>query len=312
MNKKKIDNKNEYLEEKASGKLILLGEHAVVYGYPCIAIAINRYLTAAVTFSETKKDIVITPEVPNQSFIKETIKFFRKRFGKKEPIFVKTKSEIGDYGFGSSAAVVVATMKALSRLFGIKIDNQALFDCCYQIVLNVQGNASGCDVAAAIYGSTLSSVPYHGYGVYFAQNGKIIESFDIFDLPLVVAYSGLKAETVNQINLVKEKMKSYKKGVIKIFENIAKLVDQAKIAISDKDWVRLGILMNYNQDYLESLGVSTEKLNSLILAARKAGALGAKLSGAGGGDCVIALVSKETENQVKEAIIRAGGQIIKI
>jgi mevalonate kinase len=264
--------------------------------------AVNRYLTARVSFSEGKDDVVVTPEVSDQSFIKEAIKIFRNQFNKKQPIHIETKSEIGYYGLGSSAATVVATVKALLQLFKIKINSKTLFDLCYKTVLNVQGSGSGFDVASAIYGGTL----------YFAQKGKIIESLNTDNIPLVVGYSGVKADTVSQINLVGQKLKNYKEGVEKIFENIAKLVSEAKQAINSKDWVRLGTLMNYNEDYLENLGVSTEKLNAMILAARKAGAYGAKLSGAGGGDCIIALVSKETENQVKEAINCAGGQIIKV
>lgn len=284
------------------GKLMLFGEHAVIYNYPCIVMAVNRYLTARVSFSGSNDDVIITPEVSDQSFIKEAIKIFRSQFNKKEPIYIETKSEIGTYGLGSSAATVVATMRALLQLFKIKIDSKTLFNLCYKVVLNIQGLGSGYDVASAIYGGIL----------YFAQKGKIIESLGANDIPLVVGYSGVKADTVSQINLVREKLKNHKKGVIKIFENITKLVNAAKQAINDKDWVRLGTLMNYNEDYLGNLAVSTEKLNAMILAARKAGAYGAKLSGAGGGDCMIALVSKETENQVKEAITLAGGQIIKI
>jgi len=294
--------KMQKINISAPGKLILLGEHAVVYGYPCIVTAVNRHLTARVSFSEGKDDVVVTPEVSDQSFIKEAIKIFRNQFNKKQPIHIETKSEIGAYGLGSSAATVVATMKALLQLFKIKINSKTLFDLCYKAVLNVQGVGSGYDVAAAIYGGTL----------YFAQKGKIIESLSTDNIPLVVGYSGVKADTVSQINLVHKKLKNYKEGVEKIFENIAKLVNEAKQIINNKDWARLGTLMNYNEDYLGNLGVSTEKLNSMILAARKAGAYGAKLSGAGGGDCMIALVSKETENQVREAITCVGGQIVKI
>lgn len=286
----------------APGKLMLMGEHAVVYGYPCIVSAVNKYLTVTVGFADNKEERIVTPGVSDQSFIKETVKIFRNRFNKKELLTIETKSEIGGYGLGSSAAAVVATMKALIQLYKIKINEKSLFDLCYKVILNIQGVGSGYDVASAIYGGTL----------YFAQKGKIIEPLDAPDIPLVIAYSGVKAETVGQINLVKEKMKSYKEGVTKIFENIAKLVDEAKKAIIDKDWVRLGALMSYNQDYLEDLGISTEKLNSMILAARKSGAYGAKLSGAGGGDCMIALVPQEKKRGVENAIKGVSGEILNL
>lgn len=302
MDKKKFDSKNKYIEVKAHGKLMLLGEHAVVYGYPCLVSAVNKYLTVTVDFADNKEERIVTPGISDQSFIKETVKIFRNRFNKKEPFTIETKSEIGGYGLGSSAAAVVATMKALIQLYKIKINEKSLFDLCYKVILNIQGIGSGYDVASAIYGGT----------IYYAQKGKIIEPLDVCGIPLVIAYSGVKADTVAQINLVKEKMKNYKEGVTKIFENIAKLVDEAKKVIIAKDWVRLGTLMNYNQDYLEDLGISTEKLNSMILAARKSGAYGAKLSGAGGGDCMIALVSEEKKSGVEQAIKTAGGQSIDI
>lgn len=284
------------------GKLMLLGEHAVVYGYPCIVAAVDKYLVATADFSDKNGDTIITPGFSDQSFIKETIKIFRDQFHKKEPVSIETKSEIGGYGLGSSAAVVVAMMKALLELHKIKIDKKALFDLCYKVILNIQGSGSGFDVASAIYGGVL----------YYAKNGKIIEPLNVCDVPLIVGFSGTKADTVSQINLVKEKMDTYKEAVEKIFTNIAKLVDEAKQTILDKDWARLGVLLNYNQDYLENLGVSTEKLNSMISAARKAGAYGAKLSGAGGGDCMFALVSEEKKKEVTEAIKKAGGEIIDV
>ena len=114
------------------------------------------------------------------------------------------------------------------------------------------------------------------------------------------------------INMIKEKMTTQKEGIEKIFTAIADLVEKAKKSIAEKDWQRLGTYMNYNQDYLEDLGVSTEKLNSMISAARKAGAYGAKLSGAGGGDCMIVLVSKDSKKAVSQAIETVGGENIDI
>ena len=74
----------------------------------------------------------------------------------------------------------------------------------------------------------------------------------------------------------------------------------------------MGKLFDFNQEYLRDLGVSTDKLEDLISAAKKAGALGAKLSGAGGGDCMIALAPPARQNAVKDAITKAGGQVIDV
>lgn len=296
----------------APGKLMLLGEHAVVYGYPCIVTTVDRCLTVKVRKIEAKDDKIVTPDVSNSTFVREAITVFRDKFEKKERIYLETESNLGNYGLGSSAAVTVATLKALMELFEKKTPRlwrgggdskkEDLFNLAYEVVKKAQGLGSGFDLAASIWGGT----------IYFAGEGKKVESLCQESLPLIVGYSGEKADTASMVNLVKEKRQNYKEGVEKIFENIAQLVEKAKVAILEKDWARLGTLMNYNQDYLEDLGVSTEKLNDLISASRKAGSYGAKLSGAGGGDCMTALVSKEKKRAVTKAIKAEGGKMIEV
>ena len=204
------------------------------------------------------------------------------------------------FGFGSSSASTVCVLKALSELSEKKLDNKELFDLAYKIVLDVQGKGSGFDVAAAIYGDTL----------YFVTGGKVIEPLKVKELPLVIGYTGVKADTVTLINEVKEKMRLQPERIERIYDAIGKLTEDAKIKLLEGDWERVGKFMDFNQEYLRDLGVSSEKLESLISAAKKAGALGAKLSGAGGGDCMIALVTKDTRKLVESAIEKAGGQVI--
>lgn len=286
----------------APGKLMIMGEHAVVYGYPCIVSAVNKYLTVKINISKEKKDIIITPGFSDNRFVKEALISFRDKFSLKESIVLKTRSELGNFGLGSSAAVTVAILKALAKIFSLPLSRKELFNFAYKIVQKVQGIGSGFDVAAAIYGGT----------IYFSKRGEVIESLPTSGMNLVVGYSGVKAETVSLVNLVRQKRRDYPKGIEEIFRNIAELVEKAKMAILTKDWERLGTLMNFNQDYLENLGVSNEKLNSMILAAKNAGAYGAKLSGAGGGDCMIALVSKKTEDSIKKAIEKVGGEMVDV
>lgn len=284
------------------GKLMIMGEHAVVYGYPCIVSAVNKYLTVKINSSKEKKDIIITPGFSDNRFVKEALISFRDKFSLKESIVLKTRSELGNFGLGSSAAVTVAILKALAEFFSLPLSRKELFNFAYKIVQKVQGIGSGFDVAAAIYGGT----------IYFSKKGEVIESLPISGMNLVVGYSGVKAETVSLVNLVRQKKEDYPKKTEEIFRNIAELVEKAKMAILTKDWTRLGMLMNFNQDYLEDLGVSVEKLNNMILVARKAGAYGAKLSGAGGGDCIIAVVSEDKRKQVEQAIEIVGGKIIDV
>ncbi|MBI5619514.1 NUDIX domain-containing protein, partial [Candidatus Gottesmanbacteria bacterium] len=89
-------------------------------------------------------------------------------------------------------------------------------------------------------------------------------------------------------------------------------VGEAKLRILEGDWERVGKLMDFNHEYLRDLGVSTEKLEDLILAAKKAGAWGAKLSGAGGGDCMIALARSEKREEISRAIEKTGGEVLDV
>lgn len=305
----------------APGKLMLLGEHAVVYGHPCLVTTVNQRMRVAV---EKLSPSILTLEaedveligykkpirklgkgkIPKRAmFIEIAMRNFFYKYSIQSGLNVITKSEFSpQFGFGSSSAVTVCLIKALSELFKINLTLQEIFDLSYKTISDIQKEGSGFDAAAAIYGGTL----------YFTAGGKIIEPLPIDELNLVVGYSGVKADTVSMINLLKEKIYTYKSGVEKIFDKIADLVKEAKKSLLSKDWIRFGTLMNFNQDYLEDLGLSTEKLGSMILAARKAGVYGAKLSGAGGGDCMIALVTPENKKQVATAIERVGGEIVEV
>lgn len=285
----------------APGKLMLFGDHAVIYGYPCIVTAINKYLVVNIKKSKTNRDEFATGGISDNGFLASALNTFRKKYQMKDKVIISTESGLGKHGLGSSAAVVVATLKALTEFMNINISHRELFTISYEAILSKQKIASGFDVAASIFGGIL----------YYQRKGEIIEQLSLDPLPLVIGFSGNKADTVSMVKELAQKRKLYKEGIDKIFQSIAVLVVQAKKALLEKDWIRLGILMNYNQDYLEDLGVSTEKLNKMILAARNAGAYGAKLSGAGGGDCMIALASPDKSQRVKEAIKNAGGEIIE-
>ncbi len=303
----------------APGKLMLLGEYAVVYNRPCLVTAVNQRLKLEITIMEEPLLRLDAPDVGINDYRKSlndlgkghipkgakfveiaVLNFFRKH-RRSTGMHVKTYTEFSSmFGFGSSSAATVCTIKALSELFNITLTDKELFDLAYKTVLDIQGKGSGFDIAAAIYGGTL----------YFFTAGKKIEPLKIKSLPLIVGYSGVKADTVTLINQIKEKAKKYPDIIDRIYDHIAELVEQAKQALLAKDWVRFGELMNMNQGYLNSLGVSTEKLEIMIYATRSAGAYGAKLSGAGGGDCMIAIAPENKKQAVRDAITKKGGQII--
>lgn len=292
-----------------------MGEHAVVYGQPCLVTAINRRLTVSMEQRDDGKVGIEAPDVSDTRFVEKAITAGCAAWGiVHHGLSIKTQSELGMYGLGSSAAVTVATLQALATLFQKTVQKKELFRVAKQIVVDVQGMGSGFDVAASIWGGTL----------YFADWGKTIgeiharyrESNDqtISTMPLVVGYSGTKANTVSLVGDVAKKKAQYPEKVDRIFQEIAKLVKEAKSRMLEGDWERVGKLMDFNQEYLRDLGVSSEKLEAMISAAKKAGAWGAKLSGAGGGDCMIALHPDGVQGKlaIAKAIQEVGGQVIDV
>ena len=141
---------------------------------------------------------------------------------------------------------------------------------------------------------------------------KAIEPLVIQDMPLIVGYTGVKSNTVDLINTVAKKREQYPEKIEQIFGAITKLTEEAKIKMVEGDWERVGKLMDFNQEYLRDLGVSSEKLEALIKAASDAGAWGAKLSGAGGGDCMIALAPPDKREAIEDAITQAGGEVVQV
>ena len=287
------------------GKLMLLGEHAVVYGYPCLVTAVDRRLSVTLEETTDGKVMINAPQTNDTRFVAEAIKQGVSTWHiEHHGLRITTQSELGNYGLGSSAAATVATLKALAVLFQKDVSDREFFELGRRVVVAVQGNGSGFDVAAVVWGGT----------IYFSDGGKTIEQINIGDLQLIVAYSGVKADTASIVAAVADKKKQYPERVERIFESIGKLVLQAKEALVKQDWERFGKYMDFNQEYLRDLGVSTEKLEALIAAAKGAGALGVKLSGAGGGDCIVALHPDGVQGKlsVVKSIQQTGGEILDV
>ncbi|MFZ3077937.1 MAG: mevalonate kinase [Candidatus Aenigmatarchaeota archaeon] len=308
------------VKASAPGKLMLFGEHAVVYERPCIVTAVNHRMSVSINKRNDDKIIVNAPEVnvkdyaisidklngkyPREtSFVLTAAKNFFDKYQCESGLDIETHSEFSSkFGFGSSSAVTASTIKALSELFGARMSKKELFDISYKTVLDVQKVGSGFDVASAIYGGTL----------YFVKGGKTIEEMNIKEIPLIVGYTGVKADTSTLVKKVSEKLETETEKINNIFDKIGNIVIQAKEKIKQSEWGETGALMNVNQKYLEMLGVSSPELDMLISSSNKAGVYGSKLSGAGGGDCMIALASKENVAAVSTAIEKAGGIIIPV
>lgn len=305
----------------APGKLMLFGEHAVVYNHPCIVTSVNQRMMVTlelikepflkleapdiniIDYKKSLKELGIGDIPKGAKFVEIAIKNFIQKFPLRSGIKISTKSEFSNkFGFGSSSASTVCIVKVLSELSEKKLSNKEIFDLAYKTVLDIQGKASGFDVATSVFGET----------IFFYTAGGIIEPIKIKNIPLVVGYTGIKADTVLLVNKVLEKKKDHPEIVDNIFMEIENIVGLAKIALLKSDWEKLGKLMDLNEEYLEKLGVGSKKLSKMINSARKNGAYGAKLSGAGVGDCMIAIVPEENRRSVEKGIEKAGGEVINV
>lgn len=309
------------IKVSAPGKLMLFGEHAVVHGKPCIVTAVDQRMEVKASFNGEDELVVNAPqlgiknykrtvkelgrrEMPKQvSFIEAAVKRFYQKYGLEKGLNITTHSQFSHtYGFGSSSAITITTLKALSLLYKIKLSDKEIFDLSYQAVLDIQGVGSGFDLAAALWGGTL----------YYKKGAKIVERIKLKELPMIVCYSGVKADTPTLVRQVAEFKRKKPLKVKNIFQQIEEITLEAKKFLSRKKWPELGELMNKNQNLLEKLGVSTILLEKLIKASLKAGAWGAKLSGAGGGDNIIVLYPPFKKKKIEKSLIKAGGKIMTV
>ncbi len=303
----------------APGKLVILGEHAVVYGRPCIVTAVGQRLFVTATpidkpvLELSAPDVGLeayskpfaklgTGEVPKAAaFVEGALKTFLQHHPLRGGVRLETRSEFSSqYGFGSSSASAVCAIRALGGLIGLAMPPREVFDLSFRTVRDIQKTGSGVDVAAAVYGGTL----------VYEMEGRRLEALPVTP-PLVVGYTGIKADTVTLLKEVAARAEREPESVEAIYIGIEALVEQGIAAIKKKDWKALGEVMNHNQALLETLGVSSAVLDALIAAARGAGATGAKLSGAGRGDCMLALAATK-KHAVEGAIAKAGGHVIEV
>lgn len=303
---------------------MLLGEHAVVYRRPCLVTAMNARLHMTLshtapgdhTFSIHAPDVGVDhvqgtvtgaftagqAQARGTRFIESALAVFRDRFGLDRGVRITTRSDFSSrLGLGSSSATVACALFGLSSLFDVPITPRQLFDIGLDVIFRVQQTGSGFDLAAAIMGGTL---------FYDNREPRQVVPLDVPALPLVVAYTGIKADTPTYVRRVSERLTGWPVAVNGIFDVMAQLVDDGRTALEAADWPRLGQLMDMQHGLAHALGVDTPETAALVFEARRAGAFGAKLSGAGGGDCIIALAPDDRRPAVETALQAAGGQIV--
>ncbi|ODR79115.1 mevalonate kinase [Haladaptatus sp. W1] len=290
----------------APGKVYLFGEHAVVYGEPAVPCAIERRASVTVEARDDDrlrvhaKDLSIdgftveyssetnaTPDVNvSESLVRAGVGYIdaaieQSRDATDTPdagfdITVESNIPLGA-GLGSSAAVTVAAIDAATRELGVTLSSDEIADRAYKAELAVQdGEASRADTYCCATGGAVR------------VEGDDCRSIEAPDLPIVVGFDGGAGDTGKLVAGVRALRDEYDFAAETV-ESIGDIVRQGEQVLADGDLDELGKLMNFNHGLLEALGVSSRSLDNMVWAARDAGAMGAKLTGAGGGGCIVAL-----------------------
>jgi mevalonate kinase (EC 2.7.1.36) len=289
----------------APGKVYLFGEHAVVYGEPAVPCAVQRRAEVSVkerssglrvqagdlTLSgfaveydgaELSRPDVDAPDALVDAalgYLNEALAQARDAANAPRAGFdVVVNSDIPlGAGLGSSAAVTVAAIDAATRSLGIELDRTELAERAYQVESAVQGGqASRADTFCSTMGGAVR------------VEGEDCQTIDAPDLPFVIGYDGNTGDTGALVADVRNLRNNYAFAADTI-SAIGDLVRRGERRLTSDAQAELGRLMNFNHGLLSALGVSARSLDAMVWAARNAGASGAKLTGAGGGGCVVAL-----------------------
>ncbi len=297
----------------APGKVILFGEHAVVYARPAIAVPVAK-VQASVTLSDGPPGSGSTIAAPDigarvrlsaqrEDPLALAVRLALEEAGiQAEPDWQLTvRSDIPIAGgMGSGAAVSAALVKAVFAHTGLPARAQPNAETVNRIVYAVEklhhANPSGIDNTVVVYQQP----------VWFVR-GQPPQRFNIARrLHLVIADTGIASSTAAVVSDVRRAWQEDKVAYEKIFDGIGEIAGDARQAIQSGDVNALGPLMRENQRLLRQLNVSTEMLERLIATAEEAGAAGAKLSGAGRGGNLIAVVESEKVGTVREALLTGG------
>jgi mevalonate kinase len=315
----------------APAKVILFGEHFVVYGGPAILAAINKRISVdARTLLHDEDKIVIRSDIgvagkywyngefnaleggrkakavldPLYHAIRQVL-LMRNNKKKKIGIEVGISSRVPPgIGLGSSAASCVATVAAVDSLFQKNPSRQKVCELAIESERQIHRRTSGADCYVSTFGGLMQ---------YYSKSKSFKNIETKGSLSLVVASTGIKHYTSDLVAAVKR----FKDTNKTLFESLAKQASdiclQAQIAIESGRSDKIGELMNENQIILQQIGISHPKVHNIIDICGKAGAIGAKITGAGGGGAVIALAaSKQESTKIASHVNAAGYQSFEV
>ena len=299
------------------GKTILFGEHFVVHGVPGIASAIDSATEAEV--KKTKNGIKIKDERTGAKGYAEKKKLQQLESIDRmltamdlDPESVSMDIWLGGNlpgfsGLGASAASSVAIARAISEEFDLDLRDEKINDVAYEAEKAYAGNPSGIDNTAATFGGL----------IWFKKNlgasSNEIEQLSIRNpIEIVIANTGVVANTKAMVAGVGERKKHNSKKYNEIFKKAEDLVYNGRKALENFDLKKVGSLMNENHILLQEIEVSSKELDYLVELARKNGSFGAKMTGGGGGGCILALTpGTDLQENVASAIKKDGFEVLK-
>jgi mevalonate kinase len=274
------------------GKVILLGEHAVVHGYPAIAAGIERGVHADARIAERDLlriapwNLELEPDAKAEEPLQRAFAAILEPYRERPPIEVNATAELpAGAGLGCSAAIGVAVIDAIDDALGRPRSREAIGEAALVWERVFHGNPSGVD-------NTMSAL---GGVALFRRGEPLVPLTANKPLHLAIAHSGESASTKEMVASVRRQLEQDTDRVTQTFEGIETLVRNAKLAIEAGDLIALGQLLDLNHTLLSSLMLCTTRLDSMCQAAREAGALGAKMTGGGGGGSMFALAPKREE-----------------
>lgn len=291
----------------AAGKVILLGEHAVVYDRHALALPIVNAMRATAEDSDTASlDIPawgISEPVTTESQLGRAVMLIASELGVADKVFrLSIRSSIpAGMGLGASATFAVCVARALAERYAIAADDERVNAIAFECEKLAHGTPSGVDNTIATYAKPL----------LFRRGGEP-EALQLAETPpIVIGFGHSAGSTFAQVAAVRKRRDAMCAEFDAMFDQIDGLTRQAAAALTARDYVRTGMLMNLCHGCLNAIGVSTPELERMVSIARNAGAAGAKLTGGGGGGSVVALCPGRRD-AVQQALETAGFRTIAL